>query len=212
LGFRSAPQSLRMRMIAKIVPTGQAMLVFGMMASFGAEEIFIENEVGHIHQLNLSKINKIRTQRLDYVEWLDLLKSIKSNYQRMSWSTNYVVDVLGMFLGLLNKGKKNISSDKMKALKPYMNMMSQMTDTLVSALGQEKFDESKFHAGLDPIIAQLSPNAGKGIDVVFVKALERIKDFKNFADFQELKDHVNILVLPEQIVRIMGSYPPTLDC
>ncbi len=213
LGFRSAPQSLRFRMIAKVVPTGQAMMVHGMIATFGAEEIFIENEVGKIFKMNLAYISQMRDNTVNFEDWLKLLGAIKTNYRRMAWSTNYVVNVLGGFFGGLKYiQRQDVSSQKMRALKPYLTMMSDLTSSLFVSLANVHYGPAKLNELIDSTVNQLSASIGSGIDEKFIIALKNIRNFNNSDDFLDLKDNVDIVILPEQIIRIMYEYPATLNC
>ncbi|UYP48811.1 hypothetical protein NEF87_005096 [Candidatus Lokiarchaeum ossiferum] len=210
LGFRAAPQTLRMKMIAKVVPSGQAMLIVGMKGIFHADKVYIENEIHHIFKQNrllLSHLKDIQSEE----KWFQTIKTIRSNYLRMGWSASYITSVLNKYIRLLNRTNQSLSDRKMQELDQYLQLMENLTLILVNCQDPQIYNQKIAKLLLEKNIMQLEPNVGKFIDISFFDALKAINECNTAGNLKSnlfhIRNHIENVVTLSQIDEIIENFP-----
>ena len=98
LSFRSAPQGLRVRMMAKIPVARLQMMTLGSIGCFTADKCFLEKEIWWVLKWTMGLVEQLKLHRADSIEWFRIYIKIKSNLVRAEWSASYVVNIIDQFL------------------------------------------------------------------------------------------------------------------
>lgn len=178
LGFRSIPQSLRARLMAKVPIGRMQMMTLGLAGCFTAEKCFIEKEILKTFESTIILSSSLKSSRQNPPDWLNYYASIKSNLLRMEWSASYILKVIEPMLGAMKTDPFKIIGEKIGTVFQELNLQAALHSHLQALIqGKGKIEQVK------PFLDQSAKFfAGPGVQIYGNSAQKSFNFLNDMAD------------------------------
>nr|MDO8112645.1 hypothetical protein [Candidatus Sigynarchaeota archaeon] len=208
MGFRSIPQSLRIRAMGKNLVSKMSMMSAGIIGYYLSEKIFIEKELFWEFEDTKDITARITQHRHDPAEWFKLYRHIKSNFKRMEWGASYIINVLDKFLNAAQKNVYQDTSTKIQSMHKALTLQSKLHDGIVAYI-----DSNTVLPKFDQFLAQFAPflpsQSARSAIAKLQQMGEKLRDTTWFIEYASL---IEELIITKPIEDIMFKYPARLKC
>ncbi|OLS15866.1 MAG: hypothetical protein RBG13Loki_0506 [Promethearchaeota archaeon CR_4] len=220
LSFRSAPQGLRVRMMAKTPIARTQMMTLGSIGCFTADKCFIEKEIWWVLKWTKNLADQLKFYHTDPTEWFLFYTQIKSNLVRAEWSASYVLDVIDKFFQqmepLLRRSLDPFkdTSVRLQNLFPLLNLQALLHKNTLTFINSwvDPFVYDQFLAHIEQNIqgnGQLFSERPKEAIANLRRLGSKIQDMAYFSSFAPL---IETLIFAEMLDNLMNQYPIHLQC
>ncbi|NHJ49008.1 MAG: hypothetical protein FK733_14575 [Asgard group archaeon] len=213
LGFRAVPQTIRMHMMASTL-VGRAAMVNGIVGCYAAEELFIEKEIVKIYNagrgLHAALLNSTENMGI----WFKAFFALKSNYNRLAWSSSYVKDVLHKYLKMFGLNPNPLVNTTLNNVYPHFVLFKELME-LIEGRMSGKIPNEEFVDITFKIYAELT-NTQNLITQRQDESLKKIFELGHLLDnrehFSVYSPHIAGFFQLDVMDRYMHSYPGNLKC
>jgi hypothetical protein len=215
LGFKSIPQTLRVKMIGNVPIGRMQMMTAGAIGYFNAEKLFIDKEIMKIFETSKNLYSQLKQARSNPSEWMRLYRSIKLNFLRIGWSSSYILDVIDMFL---NKAKKDVFkkiSNKLKMIMQEIRLQSALHDNTIAYIEKKIsiFEYDGFLGGVHGFMngkgAALYSQSERNTISKLMSCVTILQDLTRLTEFAPF---IEELILIKNIDSILQNFGSQLQC
>ncbi|MFW9922723.1 MAG: hypothetical protein ACFFDW_05460 [Candidatus Thorarchaeota archaeon] len=212
LGFRAVPQKIRMYMMANTL-VGRAGMVRGIIGCYAVEEIFIEKEIIKIYNMNRMLPTTLLESINDTTKWFPTFIAIKANYLRMAWSSDYVKEVLSMYLKMFGLQSNPKVTMQLNSILPHFVLFKEMALILDRRMRGE-IPSQQLIDYINKIYPTLKAN--NMISPRMEQALLKLSELSPILDkrenFSEYAQHISTFFQLDMLDSLMQNYQGTLKC
>ena len=220
LSFRSVPQGLRVRMMAKIPTARLQMMTLGSIGCFTADKIFIEKEIWWVLKWTKGLIEQLKLHHLDWIEWFRIYTNIKSNLVRAEWSASYILNVIDNFFQQMEPVLKRPldpiknTSERLRNTLPLLNLQAMLHKNTLSFInnGVDPALYDQFLASVEQDIlrnGQLFSQEQKDAISNLRRLGAKIQDMAYFSTYAPIIEN---LIFAQMLDNLMNQYPINLQC